>query len=32
VDDASSIRKWMDMGVDYLTSNYPRRVTEALGR
>lgn len=32
VDGASSIRKWMDMGVDYLTSNYPRRVTEALGR
>ena len=31
VDDASEIRRWMDMGVDYLTSNYPRRVSEALG-
>ena len=30
VDDAAAIKNWLGMGVDYITSNYPRLVTEAL--
>lgn len=30
VDDAKSIAKWLDMGVDYLTSNYPKLTAKAL--
>ncbi len=30
VDDAAEIRTWLGMGVDYITSNYPKRVAEAL--
>ncbi len=30
VDDAAGIHNWLGMGVDYITSNYPRLVTEAI--
>ncbi len=30
VNDATEIRNWLDMGVDYITSDYPRLVKEAL--
>ena len=30
VNDAAEIRTWLGMGVDYITSDYPRLVTEAL--
>ncbi len=30
VNDPAAIKNWLDMGVDYITSDYPERVTEAL--
>lgn len=30
INDAAAIKKWLDMGVDFLTSNYPKLTTEAL--
>ena len=30
VNDADAIAKWLDMGVDYLTSNYPKLTSEAM--
>lgn len=31
VDDGGEIRRWADAGVDFITSNYPGRVSDALG-
>ena len=30
VDEDDEIRRWLDLGVDFITSNYPRAVTHAL--
>ncbi len=30
VNDPAAIKNWLEMGVDYITSDYPERVTEAL--
>ena len=30
VNDAAAIARWLDLGVDYLTSDYPKRTAEAL--
>ena len=30
INDADAIRKWLDMGVDFLTSNYPKLTTAEL--
>lgn len=32
VNDAKAIQKWLGLGVDYLTSDYPKRVVEALNQ
>ena len=30
VNDAAAIKQWLGLGVDYLTSDYPKLVNEAL--